>query len=228
MQRVPRHSRVAWRRQARKGRLYLMGTDAEIALLRELVNAKDALVHKTEEVVHKTEEVVRAKDELLCAKEKAAAAELRLARSDLRRAADDAVRTAEGVKLRGVVEYVAKVHSGAVGAQKGLNRLFTSDAQLQKLVAAFSAEFKLLPEVLSRSSEGLYHTLSKELHGSRERVEVHEAHWRSPGERAMLCALLERFSVTYVYMNFQDDEVPSPYAATAKLVLEGELPQEQE
>ena len=198
-----------------------MGTDAEIALLRELVNAKDALVHKTEEVVHKTEEVVRAKEELLCAKDKAAAAELQLARADLRRAADDAARTAEGVKLRGVVEYVAKVHGGAAGAQKGLNTLFASDTQLKKLVAALSTEFKLLPEELTRSTEGLYHTLSKELHGSRERVEVHEAHWRSPAERAMLCALLERFSATYAYVNLQDVEVPSPYAATAKRVLEG-------
>ena len=205
-----------------------MGTDAEIALMRELIDAKDALVHKTEEVVHKTEEVVRVKDELLCAKDKAAAAELRLVRSDLRRAADDAVRTAEGVKLRGVVEYVAEAHGGAAGAQKGLNALFASDAQLKEVVSAFSAAFKLLPEDLSRSTDGLYHTLSKELHGSRERVEVQEAYWRSPAERALLCALLERFNVTYAYVNIQDDEVPSPYAATAKLVLEGEPPQELE
>ena len=44
----------------------------------------------------------------------------------------------------------------------------------------------------------------------------------APAERTLLCALLERFSVTYAYVNLQDVEVPSPYAATAKRVLEGD------
>ena len=81
---------------------------------------------------------------------------------------------------------------------------------------AFSTEFKLLPEDLERGVSGLYHTLSKELHGSVFRIEVCEAHWRSSAERAALCALLERFSVTYAYVDADGSQVlPSPYSEPA-------------
>ena len=148
-----------------------------------------------------------------------AAGELRLVRADMRRAADEAVHTLEGVKLRGIVEYLAKVHGKLGGTQQGLDVLFSKDVQLQRVVDAFSKEFKLLPENLKRCSGGLYHTLSKELHGSEASVEVHEAYWRSPGERALLCALLERFAVTYVYFDLQDQKTESPYAGPAQRAL---------
>ena len=217
-----------------------MGENTEVRLLRELVNKADELVNKAEELVRAKDEALRAKDEALRAKdevvrakdelvnkadevvrakEAAAAAELQLVREDMRRAADEAVRTLEGVKLRGIVEYLAKVHGKPGGTQQGLDVLFSTDVQLQRVVNAFSTEFMLLPDILSRCSGGLYHTLSKELHGSEASVEVHEAYWRSPGERALLCALLERFAVTYVYFDLQDQKTESPYAGPAQRAL---------
>ena len=173
-----------------------MGENTEVLLLREVVHAKDEALRAKDEALRAKDEVVRGKDETLRAKEAAAAAELRLVRADMRRAADEAVHTLEGVKLRGIVEYLAKVHGKLGGTQQGLDVLFSKDVQLQRVVDAFSKEFKLLPENLKRCSGGLYHTLSKELHGSEASVEVQEAYWRSPGERALLCALLERFAGT--------------------------------
>ena len=182
---------------------------AEVALLRELVNAKDEVLQTQKE---------KAAAELHAQK---AAAELNSTRADLRAATDEAARTVEGVKLRGVVEYVAKVHGRASGAQHGLDALFREDAQLQRIVATFGAEFKLLEADLERCARGLYHTLSTELHGSQALVEVREADWRSPAERAVLCALLERFAVTYAYVDVAGATLQSPYAEPAKRVLEG-------
>ena len=203
-----------------------MGENTEVALLRELVNkadevvrAKDEVVRAKDETLHAKDETLRKADEVVRAREAAVAAELQLVRADMRRAADEAVRTQEGVKLRAIVEYLAKVHGKPGGAQQGLDVLFAKDAQLRRVVDAFSTEFKLLPEHLNRCSGGLYHKLSKELHGSEARVEVHETNWRSPGERAMLCALLERFAVTYEYFDAQDQNTESPYAELAKRTL---------
>ena len=210
----------------------------KVELLRELLNVKDKLLQaqkeKADEVVRakdevlqaqkeKADEVVRAKDEVLQAQKEKAAAELHVTqlRADLRAAADAAARAVEGVKLRGVVEYVAKVHGRASGAQQGLDALFREDAQLQRIVATFGTEFKLLEADLERCACGLYHTLSKELHGSQALVEVREADWRSPAERAVLCAVLERFAVTYAYVDVAGATVQSPYAEPAKRVLEG-------
>ena len=196
-----------------------MGENTEVARLRARVNNADELLRAKDEVVRAKYEAMRAKDEAMRAKEAAAAATLQLARADMRRVADDAVRTVEGVKLRGIVEYLAKVHGKPAGTQRGLDVLFSEDLQLRRVVDAFSTEFKLLPEVLSCCSGGLYHTLSKELHGSEARVEVREAYWRSPGERVLLCALLERFSVTYAYFDPQGQETESPYPELAKRAL---------
>jgi hypothetical protein len=203
-----------------------MGENTEVSLLRELVNKADEVVRAKDEALRAKDEALRAKDELVNkadevvrAKEADAVAELQLVRADMRRAADEAVRTLEGVKLRGIVEYLAKVHDKPGGTQHGLDALFSNDVRLQQVVNAFSTEFKLLPEHLNRCYGGLYHTLSKELHGSEARVEVHEADWRSPGERALLCALLERFSVTYAYFDPQDQKTESPYAELAKRAM---------
>jgi len=95
-------------------------------------------------------------------------------------------------------------------------------------VATFGAEFKLLKADLHRCASVLYHSLCTELHGLEARAEVREAHWRSPAERAVLCAVLERFAVTYAYVDLAGVTVQSPYAALAKRVLEGELPPKQE
>ena len=177
----------------------------------------------------KGEQLLQAKDvmlstmqaqneQLLQAVKDAAAAQKLALRVDLRRAAEEATRTVEGVKLRSVVEYLAKTHGSQSGAQKGLDALFKDDEQLRSLLVAFSQHFKLLPVDLERCASGLYHTLSKELHGSEARCEVHEAHWRSPAERAALCALLERFAVAYTYV-VDEAVVPSPYAEVALAVL---------
>jgi hypothetical protein len=202
--------------------------DAQLATLvqskDELLRAKDAqlaaLVHAKDELAHFLD-AQQAKDEqLLRAVKEAAAAQLAASRADLRRAAEEATRTVEGVKLRSAVEYLAKTHGAQAGAQKGLDVLFRSDEQLRLLLGAFSEQFKLLPVDLERCAAGLYHTLAKELHGSEARCEVHEAFWRSPAERAVLCALLERFAVAYSYV-VNDAVVPSPYAALALEVLVG-------
>ncbi len=203
-----------------------MGENTEVALLRELVNKAEEVVRAKDEALRAKDEVVRAKDEVVRAKEAAAAAELQLVREDMRRAADDAVRSLEGVKLRGIVEYLAKVHGKPGGTQQGLDVLFAKDVQLQRVVGAFSTEFKLLPEILNSCSGKLYHTLSKELHGSESSVEVHEAYWRSSGERALLCALLERFAVTYVYFDQRDQKTESPYAGPAQHALVAVPPHE--
>ena len=187
---------------------------SEVALWRELLNAKD-------EVVRKTEEVVRAKDETMRIAEEAAHLKLQLERAAMRNVMNETARTVEGVKLRAMVEYLAKTHGDSRGAQNGLNAVFASDAQLRAVADAFSTEFKLLQVDLERNVGGLYHSLSKELHGSESRVEVREAHWRSSTERAVLCALLERFCVTYAYVDAGGQVVPSPYAAPAKRVLGG-------
>ena len=186
---------------------------SEAELLRELL-AKDELLLQAKD------EQLQAKDELLQAVKDVAAAQKLALRADLRRAADEAMRTAEGVKLRSAVEYVAKTHGSAHAgsAQKGLDVLLKEDEQLQRLLDAFALHFKLLRVDMDRCAAGLYHTLSKELHGSEARCEVHEAHWRSPAERAVLCALLERFALTYTYV-VDDAVVPSPYAAVALNVL---------
>jgi hypothetical protein len=209
--------------------------EAEKAAAEKVVHAKDEALQAQKEVVHAKDEalqaqkeVVHAKDEALQAQKEAAAAELRAMRADLRAAADEATRAVEGVKLRGMVEYLAKTHGRAGGAQQGLDALFRDDSLLQRLVTTFGTSFKLLKADLDRCASGLYHTLSKELHGSEARVEVREAHWRSPAERAVLCALLERFTVTYAYVDPAGVTVQPPYATLAKSVLEGELPPEQE
>jgi hypothetical protein len=44
----------------------------------------------------------------------------------------------------------------------------------------------------------------------------------------VLCALLERFAVTYAYVDPAGVTMQSPYAAPAKRVLEREPPPEQE
>ena len=115
-----------------------------MALLRELFNAKD--------------ETLRAKDEAMQAQKEAAAAELRAMRADLRAAADEAARAVEGVKLRGIVEYLSRTHGRAGGAQQGLDALFRDDALLRRLVATFGAEFKLLKADLHRCASVLYHS----------------------------------------------------------------------
>jgi hypothetical protein len=215
--------------------------DEALQAQKEVVHAKDEalqaekaaaekVVHAKDEALQAQKELVHAKDEALQAQKEAAAAELRAMRADLRAAADEAARAVEGVKLRGIVEYLAKTHGRAGGAQHGLDALFRDDSLLQRLVTTFGTSFKLLRADLDRCASGLYHTLSKELHGSEARPEVREAHWRSPAERAVLCALLERFAVTYAYVDPAGVTVQSPYATLAKRVLEGEgeLPQEQE
>jgi hypothetical protein len=199
---------------------------SENALLRERLQSKDALLQSKDQLLQSKDELLRAKDaqlakeeELLSAVKKAATSQQRASRADLRRATEEATRTVEGVKLRGVVEYLAKTHGAQAGSQKGLDVLFGSDELVQLLLEAFSVEFKLMPSDLTRCVAGLYHTLSKELHGSESSCEVHEAFWRSPAERAVLCALLERFAVVYSYV-VNDAVVPSPDAALALEVLD--------
>jgi hypothetical protein len=122
-----------------------------VALLRELLNAKDEALRAKDEVVLKAEEVVRAKNEVVRAKDEALQAQLQAMRVDLRAAADEKARAVEGVKLRGMVEYLSKTHGKAGGAQQGLDALFRDDVQLtRRLVATFSAEFKLLEADLDR------------------------------------------------------------------------------
>jgi hypothetical protein len=181
-------------------------------MVEETLRAKDETLRAKDETLLKIEETLRAKDETLQAQKAAAAA-------DLRAVADEAARAVEGVKLRGTVEYLSKTHGRAGGAQLGLDALFRDDPVLRRLVTTFGAEFKLLQADMLRCVSGLYHTLSKELHGSEARVEVRDAHWRSPAERAVLCALLERFAVTYAYVDPAGATVQSPYAAPAKRVL---------
>lgn len=202
--------------------------DAQLAMLAqskdELLRAKDAqlaaLVHAKDKLAHFLD-AQQAKDEqLLRAVKEAAAAQLMASRTDLCRAAEEATRTVEGVKLRSAVELLAKTHGAQAGTQKGLDILFGRDELLRLLLGAFSENFKLLPVDLERCAAGLYHTLAKELRGSEALCEVHEAFWRSPGERAVLCALLERFAVAYSYV-VNDAVVPSPYAALALEVLVG-------
>jgi len=208
----------------------LQSKDALLATMQakgeQLLQSKDALLATMQA---QNEQLLQSKDvmlstmqaqneQLLQAVKDAAAAQKLALRVDLRRAAEEATRTVEGVKLRSVVEYLAKTHGSQSGAQKGLDALFKDDEQLRSLLVAFSQHFKLLPVDLERCASGLYHTLSKELHGSEARCEVHEAHWRSPAERAALCALLERFAVAYTYV-VDEAVVPSPYAEVALAVL---------
>ena len=197
--------------------------DAVLHAKDEVLHAKDEALHAKDEALHAKDETLHAKDETLRKSEEAAHLQLQLERAAMRAVMSETARTVEGVKLRAMVEYLAKTHGASQGAQTGLSVLFASDAQLRAVVDAFSTEFKLLQVDLERNVSGLYHSLSKELHGSESRIEVREAHWHSSPERAVLCAVLERFCVTYVYVNVDGQVVPSPYTAVAKRVLEGNL-----
>ena len=217
-------TKLLWRELLQSKDELLKAKDAQLATLAQSKDAQLAtLAQSKDELVHSKDAQLAKDEQLMRALKDAAAAQLLASRADLCRAAEEATRTVEGVKLRSVVEYLAKTHGRQPSAQKGLDALFRDDAQLRLLLEAFSQEFKLLPVDLDRCAAGLYHTLSKELHGSEARCEVHEAHWRSPAERAALCALLERFSVAYSYV-VNDCVVPSPFAVPALRVLVGISP----
>jgi len=127
---------------------------------------------------------------------------------------DDAARRASGVKLRSVVEHLAHTHGDLSkrGVQPRLDALLMTDTALRAQLQRLSERFHLRLTDLQRCSQSLYHTLSKEMHGSDAHVEVRAASWPAATERAALCALLERFCVTYTYFDEAGNEGPSPYS----------------
>jgi len=204
--------------------LRALSTFSSESLLQQLLASKDevaTLLRTSKDEVAtllraSKEEVTQAKDEvatlLRASKEDALA--LVATRAALRREVDEATRRASGVKLRSVVEHLAHTHGDPSkrGVQQRLDALLMTDMALRAQLQRLSETFQLRLPDLERCSQSLYHTLSKEMHGSDARVEVRVLSWPAATERAALCALLERFCVTYVYVDEAGNEEPSPYA----------------
>jgi hypothetical protein len=199
--------------QQQPAALRTLSTFSSESLVQQLLASKDEVATLLR---NSKEEVTQAKDEvatlLRASKEDALA--LVATRAALRREVDEATRRASGVKLRSVVEHLAHTHGDPSkrGVQQRLDALLMTDVALRAQLQRLSEMFQLRLPDLERCSQSLYHTLSKEMHGSDARVEVRVLSWPAATERAALCALLERFCVTYVYVDEAGNEEPSPYA----------------
>jgi hypothetical protein len=186
--------------------LRALSTFSSESLLQQLLASKDEVATLLRTSKDEVATLLRA------SKEDALA--LVATRAALRREVDEATRRASGVKLRSVVEHLAHTHGDPSkrGVQQRLDALLMTDMALRAQLQRLSETFQLRLPDLERCSQSLYHTLSKEMHGSDARVEVRVLSWPAATERAALCALLERFCVTYVYVDEAGNEEPSPYA----------------
>ena len=114
------------------------------------------------------------------------------------------------------------------GVQQLLDAALAHDAELQGVLQLLAVRHTQREQDVRQSFGGIYHTLSKGLHGAGDDVIVVRAvDFPSSTERLALCALLETYHNKYAYVNGDDTETsPSPYAVSAaeRLGLPSDVP----
>lgn len=98
------------------------------------------------------------------------------------------------------------------GTQAALDAAAKHDARLRTVIKLLCTRHEVRVVDALRSLATLYHALSKEFHGISGQVSVQEADFTAPGERLVLCALLEAYAVRYAYEAPEGTRSPSPYA----------------
>jgi hypothetical protein len=113
--------------------------------------------------------------------------------------------------IRGALEYVAAVINTKLGTQQALSSLRQHAGFMAKL-DQIARRHNLREADLLRCLDGMYHTFSKDQHGSEDEVFIRETDLTSPVERAALASIFETFNVKYKIVTSGNEVLlDSPY-----------------
>jgi hypothetical protein len=118
--------------------------------------------------------------------------------------------------IRGALEHIASrlgqnMKDGKGGVQNKLDRL-AYDKSFTDLVHQIADQHNLVEKDMMTCLRNMYHSFSKDMHGSESHVYIRVRDISSPAERAVLAAIFEHQIMPYVVVDAEGSELnPSPY-----------------
>ena len=136
---------------------------------------------------------------------------LKMTQRDLKDANDRLMVARNKRNIRGALELTAECVESKGGVRVVLSSL-ADDAAFKSTLTEIANKMNIRECDWKRCLEDLYHTYTRDMHGSEENVYIRYSDITSPGERIVLGAIFEHFSIPYKVVADDGTEfVTSPF-----------------